>query len=121
MNHLRTSSTSPDGRVGDLAARTHTPQQWWCRLPPGMQTPVWSIILGSLIILGMLLAFHQVVHGAVQQGELRHKANALHAEATWRCKILPGRGASDGCLLQLASQWGDQTVAVVSPDLLSFE
>lgn len=121
MNHLRTSFTSPDGRVGDFAARQRTPQQWWYRLPAGLQTPVWSTILGSLIILGMLLAFHQVVHGAVQQGELRHKTNALHAEATWRCKILPGRDASDGCLLQLARQRGDQTVAVVSPDLLSFK
>lgn len=121
MNHLRTSFTWPDGGVGDLAVRTHTPQQWWRRLPAGLQTPVWPTILGSLIILGMLLAFHQVVHEAVQQSELRHKTNALHAEATGRCKILRGRGASDGCLLQLASQWGEQTVAVISPDELSFK
>lgn len=121
MTHLRTSVTSPDDQVGDLAARQFTPQQGGYRLPVGMQTTVWLIILGSLIILGMLMAFHQVVHGAVQQGDLRNRTNALHAEATWRCKILPGRDASDGCLLQLASQRGDQTAAGVSPNLLSFK
>lgn len=121
MNHLRTSFTPPDGWVGNFAARQRMLQQWWSRLPAGLQTPVWPIILGSLTILGMLMAFHQVVHGAVQQGELRHKTNALHAEATGRCKILPGRDASDGCLSQLASQRGDQTAAEISPDLLSFK
>ena len=121
MNHLRTSFTSPDDRVSDFAAQQRTPQQRAYRMATGLHTPVWSTLLGSLIIVGMLLAFHQVVHGAVQQGELRNKSNALHAEATWRCKILPGRDASDGCLLQLARQRGDQTVAAASPDILSFE
>jgi hypothetical protein len=103
MNLPRTNSALPHGWADDFAARQRTLQQWWYRLPAGLRSPVWSTILGSLIILGLLLAFHQVVHEAVQQGELRHKAYALQAEATWRCKILPARGASDSCLLQLSA------------------
>lgn len=103
MNLPRTNSALPHGWADDFAARQRTLQQWWYRLPAGLRSPVWSTILGSLIILGLLLAFHQVVHEAVQQGELRHKAYALQAEATWRCKVLPARGASDSCLLQLSA------------------
>ena len=59
------------------------------------------MILAALIILGLLLAFHQVVSGAVLQSELRHKATAMKAQATWRCHSLRGLGASESCLLQL--------------------
>lgn len=103
MNHTRTSFTLPHGWVNEFAARQRTLQQWWGQLPTGLRSPVWQAMLASLVILGMLLAFHEVVHGAVQQGELRNKASALHADATWRCKILPGPGARDGCLLQLSA------------------
>ena len=101
MNHLRTSFTLPDRQFDDFAAHQRTLRQGWHRLFSGLQSPVWLVILGSVIILGMLLAFHQVVHDAVQQGELRHKTNALQAEAVGRCHILQGRDARDICLLQL--------------------
>ncbi|MBA3059228.1 MAG: hypothetical protein KJ614_02735 [Gammaproteobacteria bacterium] len=66
-----------------------------------MQSPLWLTLFGSLVILGMLMVFHQVVHDAVQQGQLRHKANAHQTAEMMRCKVLPGRDASDRCLLQL--------------------
>ncbi|WP_394757112.1 hypothetical protein [Rhodoferax sp.] len=103
MNHLSTSFTLPDHQVSDFAAHQRTLRQWWHRLPGGLQSPVWLVIIGSLMILGMLLAFHQVVHDAVQQGELRQKTNALQAEAVGRCHILRGRDARDICLLQLSA------------------
>ena len=46
---------------------------------------VWIGVLVGALLAGMLAGFHQVVSGAVQQAELRHKANALMIEATWRC------------------------------------
>ncbi|ABD69151.1 hypothetical protein Rfer_1418 [Rhodoferax ferrireducens T118] len=103
MNLPRTNFVLPHGWADDFAAHQRSLRQWWYRLPAGLRSPVWSTILGSLTILGLLLAFHQVVYEAVQQGELRHKAYALQAEATWRCKALPARGASDSCLLQLSA------------------
>lgn len=70
-------------------------------LPAGVRLPGWPVILAIFIILGLLLTFYQVMLGSVQQSELRHKANALHIEATWRCNALRGPHASNRCLLQL--------------------
>jgi hypothetical protein len=67
----------------------------------GVRSPVWPGLLATLIVLGMLMAFHQVVRGAVQQGELRQQAIATHAAATWRCNALNGTAASGSCLSQL--------------------
>lgn len=57
--------------------------------------------LASLVILGMLMAFHMVVRDAVEQGEVRRQASALQADAIWRCKMLPDLPARAGCLLQI--------------------
>ena len=102
----------------------------------GVRSPVWSGLVATLIVLGMLMAFHQVVRGAVQQGELRQQAIATHAAATWRCNALNGTGASGSCLSQLnapirdgslpqaqdvqaARQAGIQQVSVTHIELLS--
>lgn len=76
-------------------------QRWWQQLPTEVREPIWPRLLAAVLILGLLLAFHQVVSGAVQQSELRHKATAMQAAATWRCRTLGGLGASQSCLLQL--------------------
>jgi hypothetical protein len=57
-------------------------------------------ILAALAAVGLLVAFHQVVRGAVQQGELRRLASAVHAEAVWHCNALRGSHMRDSCLLQ---------------------
>lgn len=110
MNHPSTSFTLPHGQVDDFAASQRTQRQGGYRLADGLHSPVWLTVLASLVILvilGMLMAFHQVVHGAVEQGQLRHKANVLQAGAIGRCNILPGRDASDRCLLQLSALAND--------------
>ena len=107
MNHLSTSFTLPHGQVDDFDARQDTQWQGGSRLADGLHSPVWLALLASLVILSMLIAFHQVVHGAVQQGQLRHTANALQAGAIGRCNMLPGRDASDRCLLQLSALAND--------------
>ena len=61
----------------------------------------WPAVLASVAILVLLVAFDQVVRGAVIQSELRRQAAAVHAEAAWRCKALRGRGVSQTCLAQL--------------------
>lgn len=107
MNHPSTSFTLPHGQVDDFAASQRTQRQGGYRLADGLHSPVWLTLLVILVILGMLMAFHQVVHGAVEQGQLRHKANVLQAGAIGRCNILPGRDASDRCLLQLSALAND--------------
>lgn len=56
--------------------------------------------LASLAAIGMLLAFHWVVRGAVQDGESRRQANATQAVAAWRCNMLRDPPARDGCMAQ---------------------
>lgn len=74
--------------------------------------PLWLGLLASLMIVGMLLTFHQIVHGAVQQGELRHKAKAAYAEASWRCSMLQRQGAADTCKAQLKAAYAVAEVEV---------
>lgn len=83
-------------------------QQRWRQSPAGAHSPVWLTLLGAVLIVGMLLAFHQVVHGAVQQGALRHKAIAAHTEAARRCNALQGPVAGS-CLLKLNAAYGGGT------------
>lgn len=103
MDNIFSSFKLSNGAAGGFTALQCSLQRWWQRLPAGARSPLWPGILAALIIFGMLLAFHQVVLGVVQQSELRHKASAMHAEATWRCHALRGPDASGSCLLQLNS------------------
>ena len=70
----------------------------------GPRVAVWSGILAALAGLGLLLAFYQVVRGAVDQAALRRQSVVLQADATWRCQLAPpGHGASPHCLAKLES------------------
>lgn len=90
--------STANGKASGVAAHRHELRRARRRLPARVRSRVWPAILATLIILGMLLAFHQLVREAVRQSELRHKAVALHAEATWRCRSLPNRDAIGSCL-----------------------
>lgn len=63
----------------------------------------WPAALAGIAILGLLLAFHQVVSGSVRQGEQRRAAQALKGEATWRCNAIASLRERDGCLVQLSA------------------
>jgi hypothetical protein len=64
---------------------------------------LWPAIVAALAGVGLLLAFYQVVRGAVDQAALRRQAVALQADALWRCPLAPGQGASPQCPVTLAS------------------
>lgn len=66
-----------------------------------LRATVWPGVFAALAGLGLLLAFYQVVRGAVDQGALRRQAAALYADASWRCQWASGLGASQRCLAQL--------------------
>ncbi len=57
-------------------------------------------VLATVVTLGMLMAFHAVVRGAVQSAESRHKALAVQAGAVQRCKMLRDLPARSSCLQQ---------------------
>src|SRR3990167_1092290 len=52
--------------------------------------PLWAVILVVVAVGGLMLAFHGVVRGAVEQGEGRRLATAALTQATWRCNPLRG-------------------------------
>lgn len=67
--------------------------------PSNLSTPVLGV-LAIVIIVSMLMAFHSVVQGAVQDGEIRRQAEITQADAIWRCKMLRDLSARSGCLQQ---------------------
>ena len=79
----------------------HQPFAW-------LRSPRLPGALGVLAILGLLLAFHQVVSGSVEQGEQRRAAAALKGEATWRCNAIASLRLRDGCLVQLSAAPHDE-------------
>jgi hypothetical protein len=76
-------------------------EHWWMQLPAPVRSPAWPYTLASLMVLFLLLAFHQVVRDAVRQGELLRATSASMSQATWRCGALPGLRARENCLAQL--------------------
>jgi hypothetical protein len=55
-------------------------------------------LLGTLAVLGLLIVFAGVVREAVQHADASRRANALLAEAHWRCKALKLPRQRDDCL-----------------------
>ena len=76
-------------------------EDWWMDLPAAVKSPVWPYAIAVLTVVFLLLAFHQVVRGAVHQGELLRMSTATHSEAVWRCSSLRGQRVRESCLAQL--------------------
>jgi hypothetical protein len=72
-----------------------------------LRRPGWPGGLVMLLLFGLLGLFHQVVRSAVQQGQLRREATALHSAALWRCKAMPQRRLRDACLQRLDATLDD--------------
>ena len=97
------------GQAGGLrrgAGLRYEGQGWAAWRPAAVRRSVWSSLLLAAAVLALLLAFHQVVSGAVVQGESRRQATAALADATWRCKALRSGDDSRECLAQLQAQSG---------------
>jgi len=74
---------------------------WWNGLPEALRAPLWRWSFATLLILALLLGFHQVVREAVRQGEVLRTAAATRAEAIWRCNSLNGARLRTSCLAQV--------------------
>ncbi len=101
MNNNFANLELQEDELGGLTSLQRKLRLWWNGLPAWAHSSYWLGILAMLTVLGMLLAFHDVVRGAVQQGELQRLAAATHAEATWRCKVLSSPRERGDCQLQL--------------------
>lgn len=74
----------------------------WRQLPAGARSRLWGL-LGVLAVLGLLVAFHQVVRGAVARAELRRAQSAVHSVAAWRCTTLGAAPQRNDCLAALGT------------------
>lgn len=72
----------------------------------------WPMVLALLAIVGLSVAFLEVVRGAVLQGETRHRTMAKQALGTWRCSVLPGQDRP-ACMARLG---GAGTTAGIAPE-----
>lgn len=76
---------------------------WSATRQRSLLTTIWPSILAALVGFGLLLAFYQVVRGAVDEAALRRQVVAHQADAIWRCQRAPDHGASQHCAAMLAS------------------
>ena len=74
---------------------------WWNDLPPVLRSRTWPATFASLTILALLLAFHQVVAGAVEQGEALRIGAAARADAMAHCNALSSPRLRSVCLQEL--------------------
>jgi hypothetical protein len=74
---------------------------WWHTFPEAPRAPLWPRSFALLLILALVLSFHQVVRDAVRQGEVLRMTAATRAEAIWRCNSLSGARKRATCLAQV--------------------
>lgn len=79
---------------------------WWSGPSTQERHDVLLGAVGAVVILGMLLAFAQVVSGAVEQGVARRAATAAQLASTAACTAMRGPGAQDACRVQVAAASG---------------
>lgn len=94
----------------DLATRRSQAKPWWSGPSTTERSPVWLGAVGTVLILGMLLAFSQVVSGVVEQGKARRVANVAQLTATAACTAMRGSSAQDACRVQVAAASGTTTL-----------
>jgi aspartate aminotransferase-like enzyme len=89
--------------IGTPRAPRRQPTPRWQRAFIALHPPVWPAAIAASMVLGLLLAFQQVVAQGVEQAEQRHKVTAAQVDRTWRCKLLRGPASRDHCLAQIGT------------------
>lgn len=74
----------------------------------------WSVLVVSLTLVGMLVAFYSVVKAATTVGELRRQDTAAQAAAITRCHALPNGAIRKQCLSTLHDQMLAHSIIVVA-------
>lgn len=111
MSHATAFLQSPFGLAQGLATWRTDALARWRQAPTVRRVSVWQGAAASLVVLGLLGAFHQVVSGVVEQAALQRKTLVRNATETLRCKTLPGRDARSQCLAQVFTQIGPNSTA----------
>lgn len=75
----------------------------WIRIgaPRWSQASLGALAIAASAALVLLLAVGQVARHAVDLGEQRRRATAMHWESTWKCQALREREPRRDCLARL--------------------
>lgn len=76
------------------AART-----WWRQLPRGWHSPIWPAAAAMVTTLILLVSFHRVVSGVVEQAALRRQIALVSVEDELPCNLLGDERARAHCHL----------------------
>lgn len=106
--HFQTIKLSDHDLTGHDASQSEL-LYGWSRFLDLLRSQLTFAVLATLITLSLMLVFHQVVLGAVAQGELRQQARNLQSQALWRCNSSPDTHGRDNCLRQVRAMDGTET------------
>jgi len=81
----------------------------WTRLMDLLRSQLTLMLLAFMVTLALMLVFHQVVLGAMAQGELRQQTRDQQSKEFWRCNGLQVSDQRDQCLRQFNAAPGAQT------------
>lgn len=98
--------------TGGLSRARQAPSPWWQQTLTLLRSPLATAILAVAMVLGLLLAFGQVVAQAVAQADQQRSARDARDAAVWRCKQLRSGSERGNCLAQLNQ---DQALASPAP------
>jgi len=65
---------------------------------------VWPVILAAVCAVERLMAFQQLVHAGMQQGQARNRATAAHADTVLRCNVTRGTSQNTSCHPPLSAE-----------------
>ena len=99
--HTPDDPTSHETAKGTSGGTQRLPSPGWQQALRLLRSPVFTAILGAVMVLGLLLAFESVVARAVAQADLQRSAREAHDAAVWRCKQRRG-GDRSICLVQVS-------------------
>ena len=94
-----------------VADASHRTGVHWTQRLAASHLRLWSGLLAATAALALLLAFQQVVLGGVHQAEFRHQAQAMMADATWRCNALRAADSTRSCLQGLTGSTAETPLA----------
>jgi len=83
--------------MDEAAYRPAPAPPWWRAVLNLLSHPASPAVLAALMLFGLLFAFHQVVSGAVEQGQQRRMITAVQAQIEWRCRIRADSGHRAAC------------------------
>lgn len=91
----------------DSAIQRSRAAPWWSGPSTQERTHVLLVAAGALLIVGMLLAFAQVVNGAVEQGAALRVATAAQLASAAACTAMRSPSAQGACRIEAGAASGN--------------